>query len=172
MIALVHQEYIACGKLRSPYDHGISGRAHDPQIRLSLQAYFTAREVQVSRSLHSNIQLDLVSHALAGGGFRAGLDLASQARQVEILGETQAVDEYSAIESGRLAGAHKVQISPENCPYRILVAYANILGLKSDVDLQLRAIPDHSSGGNLPTSCFASKLSDVHLVVADVEDSI
>jgi hypothetical protein len=36
----------------------------------------SAREVQVSSSLHRDIQLDLFSHAPAGGGFRARLNLA------------------------------------------------------------------------------------------------
>jgi hypothetical protein len=59
LITLVHQEYVASGKLRSPHDHGIRGRANDPQVRLSLQAYLTAREVQVPSSLDGDIQLDL-----------------------------------------------------------------------------------------------------------------
>ena len=51
LIALVHQEYVASGKLGPPNDHGISGGADDSHIGLSLQAYFTTCEVQIARSL-------------------------------------------------------------------------------------------------------------------------
>ena len=66
LIALIHQEYVASGKLGSPNDHGVGGGADDSHIGLSLQAYFTICEVQITGGLDGDIQLNLVSHALAG----------------------------------------------------------------------------------------------------------
>ncbi len=88
LVALIHQEYIPSRKLCSPDDDGISGSADQVQIGLSLEAYGAARKVKIASRCDRDIQLDLVGHPLAGGGFRARLDLPGQRCQVEILRET------------------------------------------------------------------------------------
>src|SRR5262249_4847655 len=172
LVAFVHQEDVPCREFHAPHDDGVSSSTNHPQVGLPLQAHFTAGQIQSLRSLHRDIQLDVLRQSLAVHRLWTRLNLAGQGREVEVLGKAQAVDEYTAAEICAFAGSFKVEVAIEHGTNRILVANAHIVRLESHVHLQLRSIAYDPRKGNPSPSALAVELSDIDLVIADVENAI
>ena len=68
--------------------------------------------------------------------------------------------------------ADQIEVTAQNGADRVLVADANILGLKCDIHLKLWPIGDHSSREDLSASRLSRKLGDGDLVFARLEDAI
>src|SRR5581483_977141 len=171
--ALIHQEYFASRQLGAANDHGIRSRPYNAKIGLSTHVDRTAGEIQVRGGLNRDVQLHVVCET-AGGGSRlgAGLKLARQSSQIEILSESQGIESYFAFQGGRLGGSNQVELTVKDKPHGILVANANLIGFEDNVHLQVWTISDQAGRRDLAASRFSGQLSNTNLVVVDVQDPV